>query len=75
MLTYSIQVVVSHEAGSSIGSLVTGMAGHGTEEEGPKTKTCITHSFFELQIPDLAWKFLWTVQTNYKSTKRNTKYS
>ena len=75
MLTYSIQVVVLLEAGSSIGSLVTGMVGHGKEEEGPKTKTCITHSFFELQIPDLAWKFLWTVQTNYKSTKRSTKYS
>ena len=75
MLTYCIQVVVSHEAVSSIGSLGIGMAGHGTEEEGPKTKTCITHSFFELQIPDLAWKFLWTVQTIYKSAKRSTKYS
>ena len=68
MLTYCIQVVVSNEAVSSIGSLGIGI-GHGTEEEVPKTKTCITHSFFELQIPDLAWKFLWTVQTNYKSTK------
>jgi len=30
----------------------------------------ITQSFFELQTPDFAWKFIWTVRTKYKSTKR-----
>merc|ERR1712083_680946 len=29
----------------------------------------ITRSFFELQTPDFAWKFVWIVQINYKSTK------
>ena len=35
----------------------------------PNTKLSITHSFFELQSPDFAWKFVWTVRTKYKSTK------
>ena len=28
--------------------------------------SAITHSFFELQTPDFAWKFVWTVPTNYE---------
>ena len=35
----------------------------------PNTKLLITSSFLELQSPDFAWKFVWTVQTKYKSTK------
>ena len=31
--------------------------------------TAITQPFFELQTPDFAWKFVWIVQINYKSTK------
>ena len=31
--------------------------------------SAITQPFFELQTPDLAWMFVWTVQTNFKSTK------
>ena len=31
--------------------------------------SAITQPFFELQIPDFAWKFVWIVQINYKSTK------
>ena len=31
----------------------------------------ITRSFLELQSPDFAWKFVWTVQTNTKI--QNTK--
>ena len=27
--------------------------------------TAITQSFFELQTPDFAWKFIWTVPTNF----------
>ena len=33
----------------------------------------ITQPFFELQIPDFAWNFIWTVPTNYEKklkTKR-----
>ena len=30
-----------------------------------KTKIPITRPFFELQTRDFAWKFLWTVPTNY----------
>ena len=30
------------------------------------TKLSITHSFFELETPDFAWKFVWTVWTNYE---------
>merc|ERR1712030_103839 len=49
------------------------------------TKVLITQPFFELQTPDFAWKFIWTVKPNdkvqkykkYKSTKiqkyKNTK--
>ena len=29
----------------------------------------LTQPFFELQTPDFAWKFVWIVQINYKSTK------
>ena len=28
------------------------------------TKVLITQSFLELQTPDFAWNFIWTVQTN-----------
>merc|ERR1712173_226060 len=31
-------------------------------------KLSITHSFFELQTPDFAWKFVWKVQTNTINT-------
>ena len=38
------------------------------------TKVLITQPFFELQTPDFAWKFIWSVQPNgrvqkYKNTK------
>ena len=29
--------------------------------------SAITQPFFELHTPDFAWKFVWTVQTDYKS--------
>ena len=28
--------------------------------------SAITQPFFELQTPDFAWKFVWTVPTNYE---------
>ena len=34
-------------------------------------KLSITRSFLELQSPDFAWKFVWTVQTNFK--KQNSR--
>ena len=53
------------EAHSSIRSLVTrGTARNG---RGQNTKLSITHSFFELQTPDFAWKFVWIFRKNYKS--------
>ena len=36
--------------------------------------SAITQPFFELQTPDFAWKFVWIVQINYKSTKSIKKY-
>merc|ERR1712020_217842 len=36
--------------------------------------SAITQPFFELQTPDFAWKFVWIVQVNYKSTKSTKKY-
>jgi len=33
------------------------------------TKLTITRSFFELETPDFAWMFMWTVQTKYKHEK------
>ena len=35
----------------------------------PNTKLNITRSFFELQSPDFAWKFIWTDQPNDKVQK------
>ena len=29
-------------------------------------KLIITHSFLELQSADFAWKFIWTVRTNFE---------
>ena len=28
--------------------------------------SAITQPFFQLQTPDFAWKFVWTVPTNYE---------
>ena len=38
--------------------------------------SAITQPFFELQTPDFAWKFVWTVPTNYekKIVKKNLKF-
>ena len=33
------------------------------------TKVLITQSFFELQTPDFAWKFIWTVQPSDRVQK------
>ena len=51
-----------HEERSSIRRFLTGTAQNGTA--GPNTKLSITHSFFELQTPDLTWKFLWILRIN-----------
>ena len=47
----------------------TATALHVGRSQAWHTKLSITHSFFELQTPDFAWKFVWIVQINYKSTK------
>ena len=49
------------EARSSICRLVTGTEEAQEAPPAPNTKLSITHSFFELQSPDFAWKFVWTV--------------
>ena len=36
-------------------------------------KVLITQPFFELQTPDFAWKFIWTVEPNDKVQKYKTK--
>ena len=36
---------------------------------GENTKLSITRSFFELDTPDFAWKFVWTVRTKYTHKK------
>ena len=58
---------------------------YGQSEQNTKvqkrTKVLITQPFFELQTPDFAWKFIWTVKSNgkvlkvqkYKSTKQKSK--
>ena len=33
------------------------------------TKVVLTPSFLEIQTPDFAWKFIWTVQPNEKVQK------
>ena len=37
----------------------------------PNTKLNITHSFLELQSPGFAWKFVWTVRTNFEDFFKN----
>ena len=32
---------------------------------GQNNKLSLTHSFLELHSPYFAWKFVWTVQTNF----------
>ena len=34
-----------------------------------KTKLSMTRSIFELEAWNFAWKFVWIIRTNYKSTK------
>ena len=36
------------------------------EEVSSFVPSAITQPFFELQPPDFAWKFVWTVPTNYE---------
>ena len=48
------------------------MARHQTAR-GQNTKLSITQSFFELQTPDFAWKFVWTVQPTDKVQKVATR--
>ena len=31
----------------------------------------ITQTFFELQTPNFAWKFIWTVPTKWASMQKN----
>ena len=33
------------------------------------TKLSITRLFFELETPDFAWKFVWTIPTKYTHKK------
>ena len=44
--------------------------GGGAVPQAPNTKLSITHSFLELQSPDFAWKFVWTVRKNTKIQKK-----
>jgi len=37
--------------------------------------SAITQPFFELQTPDFAWKFVWTVPTNYEKKICNYVYT
>ena len=39
----------------------------------PNVPSAITQPFFELQTPDFAWKFVWTVPTNYKKKLKKEK--
>ena len=39
------------------------------KKDKKSTKVLITQPFFELQTPDFAWKFIWTVQPNDKVQK------
>ena len=55
------------EARSSICRLVTGTAPQAPQ--APNTKLSITHSFFEVETPDFAWKFVLTVRTKYTHKK------
>ena len=58
-------------AGAKRAALYIGWSQQAAARDGatPNTKLSITHSFFELQTPDFAWKFVWIVRTNYKGKK------
>ena len=71
-----VLVISWREARSSIRRLVTGGGTvQASPPPAPNTKLSITHSFFELQSPDFAWKFVWSVRTNTRNTRniRNTR--
>ena len=37
-----------------------------TDKNVSAIPSAVTQPFFELQTPDFAWKFIWTVQTNFE---------
>ena len=61
-------------AGAKRAALYVGWS-QARRRQAPNTKLSITRSFFELQSPDFAWKFIWTVRTNTRNTRniRNTR--
>ena len=38
----------------------------GRKRGGSQGRQGVTQPFFELQTPDFAWNFVWTVSTNYE---------
>ena len=38
----------------------------GVRRGGVQGRQGVTQPFFEIQTPDFAWKFIWTVPTNYE---------
>ena len=73
-LSSSIAEIAIHLllAGAKRAALYVGWSQEGWHGMAPNTKLSITHLFLELQSPDFAWKFVWTVQTNTRNT-RNTR--
>ena len=65
-ITLGRQLLVLHTshllAGAKHAALYVGWS-QARDGAVPNTKLCITHSFFELQSPDFAWKFVWKMSS------------
>ena len=58
--TQNLNIFSLREARISVRRLITGTE---WKRRAQHTKLSITHSFFELETPDFAWKFVWTIWT------------
>ena len=61
-MTYRVQILHGRLYGQNFKNKMVAKKQNGP----PIKKLSITHSFLELQSPDFAWKFIWTVRTNYE---------
>ena len=55
------------------GDLSEGALNYSCVRRGWSGVSRVTPPFFELQTTDFAWKFIWTVRTNFMKNKMSTK--
>ena len=63
-LSFRLQILHGSSYGLSR-QIMRFFLGHGRQKGGSHRRQGVTQPFFELQTPYFAWKFIWTVPTNY----------